>query len=82
MERTGFCDVGDARFKLWWCGNRYGCGGVGAMMKEQLYQKVVEVRIMSHRVMVVVLVFYDNVLRLICEYAQQSVRSFEDKIFL
>ena len=32
------------RCKLWWSGNQEGYGGVGFLVKEELYDKVVEVR--------------------------------------
>ena len=49
------------------------------MMKEDLCEKVVEVRRISDRVLTVIVLFEDDVLRLICVYAQQSERSFEEK---
>ena len=42
------------RYKLWWSGKRDGVGGVGVMVKEELCEKVVEVRMVSDRVMTVV----------------------------
>ena len=48
------------------------------MVKEELCEMVVEVRRVSDRVMSVV-VFEEDVLRLICGYAPQSGRSFEEK---
>ena len=59
------------RYKLWWSGDGVGC--VGVMVKEQLCEMVVEVRRVSDRVMTVV-VFEEDVLRLICGYALQSGR--------
>ena len=32
------------RHKLWWSGNQEGYGGVGVLVKEELCDKVVEVR--------------------------------------
>ena len=50
------------------------------MAKEKLCKKVIEVRRISDRVMtVVVIVFEENALRLICEYALQREISFEEK---
>ena len=54
-------------------------GGVGVMVKEELCEKVVEVRRVSGRVMTVV-VFEEDVLRLICGCALQGGRSFEEKL--
>ena len=39
------------RYKLWWSGRGDGVGGVGVMVKEDLCEKVVEVRRISNRVM-------------------------------
>ena len=63
------------RYKLWWSGKGYG--GMRVMMNEELCEKVVEVRRVCDRVMT--LVIAEDVLRLICGYAPQSVRSFEEK---
>ena len=35
------------RYKLWWSGKGDGVGGVGVMVKEELCEKVVEVRRVS-----------------------------------
>ena len=43
-------------------------------------EKVVEVRRVSDRVMVIVLAFKDDVLRLNCEYAPQSGGSLDNKL--
>ena len=47
-------------------------------MKEELHEKVVEVRRVSDRVKTVVVVFEEDVLRLICGYAPQCGRSLEE----
>ena len=49
------------------------------MVKEELCEKVVEVRRVSDRVMAVVVIFEEDVLRLICGCAPQSGRSLEEK---
>ena len=49
------------------------------MVKEELCEKVIEVRRVIDRVMTVVIVFEEDVLRLICGYAPQSGKSFEEK---
>ena len=66
------------RYKLWWSGKRDGVGGVGVMVKEELCEKVVEVRRVSDRAMTLA-VFEDDVLRLICGHSPQSGRSCEEK---
>ena len=63
---------------MWWSGKGNEVGCVGFMVKEELCQKVVEVRRVSDRVMTVV-AFVEDVLRLICRYAPQSGRSLEEK---
>ena len=57
------------RYKLWWSEKR---DGVSVMVKEELCEKVVDVRRVCDRVMTVV-VLEEDVLRL-CEYAPQSGR--------
>ena len=52
------------------------------MVKDELFKKVVEVRTVNDRVMSVVVVFEEDVLRLICGYAPQSERSLEEIVFL
>ena len=59
------------KYKLWWSGIG---DGVGGMVKDELCEQVVDVSRVSDRVMAVVLVFEEDVLRLICGYAPQSVR--------
>ena len=39
------------RYKLWWSVKGDGVGGVGVMVKEELCEKVVEVRMVSDRAM-------------------------------
>ena len=55
------------RFRMWWFENL--AGSMRVIVKEQLYKKVVKVSMVCDRVMVVVLIFEDEVLRLICGYA-------------
>ena len=45
------------RYDLWWSGKGDGVGGVGVMVKEELCEKVVEVRRVSDRLMTVAVVF-------------------------
>ena len=60
--------------KLWWSGNSDGTGGVGVLVKEELCEEVVEVRRRSDRVMTVVMVLEEEVLRIICVYGPQRVQ--------
>ena len=62
------------RYKLWWSGNSEGVGGVGVLVKEELCEKVVEVRRKSDRVMAIVMAFEEEVVRVICGYAPQRGR--------
>ena len=66
------------RYRLWWSRKGDGFGGVGDIVKEGLCRKVVEVSMVSDRVMTIV-VFWEDVLRLISGYAPQSGRSLEEK---
>ena len=52
------------RYKVWWSGKGDGVGCVGVIVKK-LCEKVVAVRRVSDRVMTVVVVFEENVMRLI-----------------
>jgi len=69
-----FMGVRGRRYKLWWSGNDEGQGGVGILIKEELCEKVIEVRRKSDRIMALVLIFEEEVLRLICAYAPQRGR--------
>ena len=48
-------------------------------MKEELCEKVVEVRRRSDRVMTVVMMLEEDVLRIICVYGPQSSRTAAEK---
>ena len=67
------------RYKLWWKGND-GTGGVGVMVKEELAEKVLEVRRKSVRVMVVVMVIGNVTMRVISGYAPQQNSKVEEKV--
>ena len=86
MERTRCKIVGmkGTRYKLWWSGKGDRVCGEGVMVKEELCDKVLEVRRVSDRVTTVVV--EKVVLILICGYTLQSGgslqenRSFYDKL--
>ena len=63
---------------MWWSGNQEGHGGVGVLVKEELYGIVNEVRRVNDRVISLVIVF-EEVLRVVCTYAPQSGKSIEDE---
>ena len=65
------------RCKLWWSVKGDGVGGVGVMVMDEMSEKVMEVRMVSDGVMAIVLVFEEDVLRLICAYFAQNGRCFE-----
>ena len=71
-EGARFFGVKGRRYKLWWCGNDDKVGGVGILVKEELCEKVVEVRRSCDRVMAIGLVFEEEVVRVVCAYAPQS----------
>ena len=52
---------------------------MGVLVKEELCEKVVEVRWRSDRVMTVVTVLEEEVLRIICVYGPQSGRTATEK---
>ena len=69
----------ERRYKLLWFEKGDGDGDVGAMMNDELCKKVVEIRTISDRVMTVVHVFEEDVLRLIGWHDPQSLRCLEEK---
>ena len=77
MRRQGarFVGIKGRRYKLWWSGNNDGIGGVEILVKEELCEKVVEVRRTSDRVMAMVLVLEEEVIRVTCAYAPHIGRS-------
>ena len=63
------------RYKLWWSGNSDGMGGVGVLVKEELCEKVMEVRRNSDTVTTL----EEEVVRIICVYGPQSGRTGAEK---
>ena len=70
-----FLGMKGRRSKLWWSRNSDGTGGVGVLVKDELCKKVVEVRRRCERVMTVVMVLEEEVLRIISVYGPQSYRA-------
>ena len=67
---------------MWWLGNREGCGGVGVLVEEELYDKVVEVRRVNDRVMSLAIVLEEEgVVRVEWAYSPQGGKSMEEKDF-
>ena len=74
-QEAQFVGCRGRRYKLRWSGNNHGTGGVGILVKKELCEKVVEVRRKSEKVMAMVLVFEEEVIRVIYAYAPQVGRS-------
>ena len=70
-----FVGCRDRRYKLWWSGNDDNIGRVGILVKQELSKEVIEVQRKSDRAMAMVLVFEEEVIRVICAYAPQVGRS-------
>ena len=62
------------RYKLWWSGKGDGVGGVVVMVKDELCENALEVRIISDTLITVVVVIDKDVLKLIYGYAPQIGR--------
>ncbi|ESN93229.1 hypothetical protein HELRODRAFT_181163 [Helobdella robusta] len=77
-EGTRFVGAKGGRYKLWWKGDD-GTGGVNVMVREELVEKVLEVRRRSNGVIVVVMVFGKVIVRVISGYAPQQSRKEEEK---
>ena len=67
------------KYKLLWSRNSDGTGGVGVLVKEKLFEKVVQVRRKSDRVMTVVMALEEEVVRIICVYGPQIGRTGAEK---
>ena len=60
---------------MWWSGNNDGISDVRILVKEELCEKVVEIRRKSDSVMAMLLAFEEEVIRVICTYGLQVGRS-------
>ena len=67
-------------FRLFWCGEMRGCGGVGIMVRKSLCDKVVQVRRVNPRIIGVDFVVGRKVIQVFSVYAPQPGRSMEEKI--
>ena len=75
-----FLGVKGRRCKLWWSGNSDGTGGVGVLAKEELYEKLWRCEgEVTARVMTIVMMLKEEVLRIICVYGPQRGRTAADK---
>ena len=68
------------RYKLWWSGNDAGFGGIGILVKEEIFGNIVEARRKSCRVMVIALTLAREVMHVICAYGPQSGRPDAEKV--
>ena len=74
-------DLQGRKYKLWWPGNQDGNGGVGVLVKGELYDNVVEVRGVNDRVISLAIVLEDDLVRVACACAPLGGRSMEEKQF-
>ncbi|ESN95636.1 hypothetical protein HELRODRAFT_149394, partial [Helobdella robusta] len=78
-EGTRFVGAKGGRYKLWWKGDD-GTGGVGVMVREELVEKVLEVRRRSNGVIVVVMLRLEKQTMIIFSaYVPQTGKSEEIK---
>ena len=63
-----------------WSGNDIGFGGVGILVKEEIFANVVEVRRKNDKVMAIVLTLGREVVQIICAYGPQSGRPDTEKV--
>ena len=63
------------RYKLWWSENNDRMGAVEIPVKEELCEKVVEIRRKSEQVIAMVLAFKEKAIRAISAYAPQVGKS-------
>ena len=57
---------------MWWLGNQEGYGGLGVLVKEELYDEVVDVRRVNDRVMSLALVLVVEMVRVVWAIAPQG----------
>ena len=78
-EGARFFGIKERRYILLWSGNDDKTGCMGIVVKEELCEKVVEVRRRCDRAMAIGLVFGEEVVRVICPYAPQSKKPDAEK---
>ena len=77
---TRFVGTVGQRYKLGWSGNDAGFGGVGILVKKEIFGNIVEVRRKSDRVITIVLTLGREVMHVICAYGPQSGRPDAKKV--
>ena len=68
------------RYKLLWSGNDIGFGGVGILVKEEIFTNVAKIRRKKDRVMAIVLTLGRELMQIICVYRPQSGRPDTEKV--
>ena len=68
-----------ARYKFFWSGSEEGVSGVGILVAERWIESVIEVQRVSERLLVVRVAVGSSVLNVVCAYAPQVGRSYEEK---
>ena len=76
-ESTRVLGILRRRYKLWWSGNISGIGGIVILVQE-VCEKVVDFPRKSDRVMVIVLAFGEQVIRIILAYGPQPNRFYDE----
>ena len=69
-----FVGIRGRRYKLWWSGNNDGID-VEILVKKELFIKVIKIQRKSDKVIIITLVFEEELIRIICAYASQVGRS-------
>ena len=70
----------DTKYKLYWCGNKHGLGGVGILLAEKWVDKVFKVERFTDRIMLLKLIIGKAVLTFIALYAPQVGLPEADKV--
>ena len=70
----------DTKYKLYWCGNKQGLGGVGILLAEKWVDKVFKVERFTDRIMLLKLIIGNAVLTFIALYAPQVGLPEADKV--
>ena len=69
----------DSHYKLFWSGNDYGTGGVGVLLAEEWWEKVLEVVRFSDRIIRIRMTIGKTVFVIVCVYAPQANLSKSEK---
>ena len=75
-----FIGGGDAKYKVYWMGNKGGMGGVGIAVAENWVDKVIEVVRVCDRIMMVMMAVGKVICKIISAYAPQAGGDERDKV--